>query len=403
MENNSVQFTVEIVSAILTINGGSSSLKFALFNFDDGSFRRTIAGKIERIGLPKPTLRIGSNEQPLEITNHAECVPLLLEQLKKSDDANDITAIGHRVVHGGPKYRNHQRVTSEMLSDLDHFSPFDPEHLPAEISLMRAFAEYFPDAPQFACFDTAFHRDLPRVAYLLPIPRRYEQQGIRRYGFHGLSCSWLMQELERIAGHEFANGRVIIAHLGNGASMTAVHRGRSIDTTMSFTPTAGLVMSRRTGDLDPSLAAYLARAEKMSAEQFQHMVNAESGLLGISEISSDLRDLLAVEKSDPRAADAVASFCYNAKKHLASLAAAMGGVDTLIFSAGIGENNPTIRARICDGLEFFGIKLDPIANQQRSSIVSTSDSNVTVRVMKTDEELFIAKTVGALLHNEVKP
>jgi acetate kinase len=267
---------------------------------------------------------------------------------------------------------------------------------------MRSFAEHFPKVPQFACFDTAFHRDLPRVAYLLPIPRKYEQQGIRKYGFHGLSCSWLMQQLESIAGHEAANGRLIIAHLGNGASMTAVHKWQSIDTTMSFTPTAGLVMSRRTGDLDPSLAAYLARTEGVSVEQFQHMVNAESGLLGISEISSDVRDLLGTEKSDPRAADAVASFCYNAKKHLASLAATMGGLETLIFSAGIGENYAAIRARTCEGLEFLGIRIDPIANQQNAAIISTNDSKVTVRVIKTDEEMFIAQTVSTLLQPEVK-
>jgi acetate kinase len=390
---------VQSVSAILTINGGSSSLKFALFTPESDTLRRAVEGKFERIGLPNPILRIGSTTRTLKVTTHAECVPLLLNELKQLQ----VSAIGHRVVHGGPNYRSHQHVTAAMLSDLDHFSPFDPEHLPAEIALMRSFAEHFPDASQFACFDTAFHRDLPRVAYLLPIPRKYEQQGIRRYGFHGLSCSWLMQELERIAGRQTANGRIVIAHLGNGASMTAVHHGRSIDTTMSFTPTAGLVMSRRTGDLDPSLAAYLARTENMTAERFQHLVNAESGLLGISEISSDLRDLLAVEKTDSRAADAISSFCYNAKKHLAALAATMGGVDTLIFSAGIGENNPAIRARICEGLEFFGIQIDPVANERNSAIVSTGESKVIVRVMNTDEEMFIAQTVSALLHNEAKP
>jgi acetate kinase len=238
---------------------------------------------------------------------------------------------------------------------------------------------------------------MPRVAYLLPIPRKYEKQGIRRYGFHGLSCSWLMQQLEKMAGHDVANGRVIIAHLGNGASMTAVRKGRSVDTTMSFTPTAGLVMSRRTGDLDPSLAAYLARTDNMSVEQFQHMVNAESGLLGISETSSDMRDLLQAEKDDSRAADAVASFCYNAKKHLAALASTMGGLDTLILSAGIAESSSAIRVRLCHGLEFLGLTLDPIANDQNAAIISTHDSKVTVHVIKTDEELFIAQTVSALL------
>ncbi len=385
------------MSAILTINGGSSSLKFALFINGASDLSRSVAGKIDRIGLADPVLHLGSEQRTLNIHSHAEALPLLLQPIKKTLGTDELSAIGHRVVHGGPRYRQHQRIDSTMLAELERLSPFDPEHLPAEISVMRSCAELFPDVPQFACFDTAFHRDLPRVAYLLPIPRKYEKHGIRRYGFHGLSCSWLMQQLEQTYGPDVANSRIIIAHLGNGASMTAVHQGRSVDTTMSFTPTAGLVMSRRTGDLDPSLAAYFARTENMSVERFQHMVNAESGLLGISEISSDMRDLLEAEAKDPRAADAVASFCYNAKKHLAALAATMDGFDTLIFSGGIGESSSAIRARLCEGLEFIGIKLDPIANQQNATIISKSESKVTVYVIKTDEEMFIAQTVSALL------
>ena len=386
------------VSGILTINGGSSSLKFALFK--DGAnnnVTRIGAGKIDRIGLANPTLQIGSERRPINIQTHADAIPLMVQPIKEKLGPEPLAAIGHRIVHGGPNYRQHQRVDSKMIEELEHFGPFDPEHLPAEISLMRCCAKHFPDVPQFACFDTAFHRDLPRVAYLLPIPRRFEEHGIRRYGFHGLSCSWLMQELEQIAGRDVANGRVVIAHLGNGASMTAVHKGRSMDTTMSFTPTAGLVMSRRTGDLDPSLAGYLARTEKMSIERFQHMINAESGLLGISGISSDMRDLLEKENSDSRAADAIASFCYNAKKHLSALAATMGGLDTLIFSGGIGESAPEIRARICKGLQFLGIELDSAANGQNSAITSQKGSGVTVYVIKTDEEMFIAQTVNGLL------
>ncbi len=381
------------MAAILTINGGSSSLRFAIFR----DLNLVLTGKIERIGLPNPMLRIGSDSVSLQISAHSECVPVLLKYFERALAGEELRAIGHRVVHGGPRYREHQRVTPAMLDELDGLSAFDPEHLPAEIALMRSFSEAYPGVPQFACFDTAFHRDLPRVAYLLPIPRKYEQQGVRRYGFHGLSCSWLMQELERIVGLRAAEGRVIIAHLGNGASITAVHHGRSVDTTMSFTPTAGLVMSRRSGDVDPSLAAYFARTENMSVERFNHMINTESGLLGISEISSDMRDLSAAEKSDSRAADAVASFCYNAKKHLAALAATLGGIDTVIFSAGIGENVPVVRARICEGLEFLGIQVDSVANHQNAAIISTNDSKVAVRVMRTDEETFVVRTVSALL------
>jgi acetate kinase len=386
------------VSGILTINGGSSSLKFALFERDaHKSVMRIDAGKIDRIGLTGSTAQIGSERYPINIQSHADAIPLIVQRISQKLGSARLDAIGHRIVHGGPNYRQHQFVDAKMVSELERFGPFDPEHLPAEIALIRCCADVFPDVPQFACFDTAFHYDLPRVAYLLPIPRRFEKRGIRRYGFHGLSCSWLMQRLEQLAGREVAAGRVIIAHLGNGASMTAVYKGRSVDTTMSFTPTAGLVMSRRTGDLDPSLAGYLARTENMSVERFQHMINAESGLLGISEISSDMRDLLAAQNSDPRAADAITSFCYNAKKHLASLAATMGGVDTVIFSGGIGERSPKIRARICEGLQFIGIELDLDANEQNAQIISQTKSSTIVYVLSTDEEMFMAQTVTGLL------
>ena len=360
---------------------------------------RSVAGKIDRIGLADPVLHLGSEQRTLNIHSHAEALPLLLPPIKKTLGTDELSAIGHRVVHGGPRYRQHQRIDSTMLAELERLSPFDPEHLPAEISVMRSCAELFPDVPQFACFDTAFHRDLPRVAYLLPIPRKYEKHGIRRYGFHGLSCSWLMQQLEQTYGPDVANGRIIIAHLGNGASMTAVHQGRSVDTTMSFTPTAGLVMSRRTGDLDPSLAAYLARTENMSVERFQHG-QRRIRFAGHFRKSVPICAICCKRKTLTRAADAVASFCYNAKKHLAALAATMGGFDTLIFSGGIGESSSAIRARLCEGLEFIGIKLDPIANQQNATIISKSESKVAVHVIKTDEEMFIAQTVNALINNK---
>jgi len=238
---------------------------------------------------------------------------------------------------------------------------------------------------------------LPRVARLLPIPRRYAKAGVRRYGFHGLSYSYLMRELERLAGHAAANGRVILAHLGNGASMAAVREGRSVDTTMAFTPAAGLVMSTRSGDLDPGVVAYLARTEGMTAEQFYHMVHAESGLLGVSETSSDMRDLLEREETDPRAAEAVALFCYQAKKWIGALTAALGGLDTLVFSGGIGERSPVIRARICEGLEYLGIQIDPTRNRACAPVITLDDSKVTTRVIPTDEETLIAHTVAAFV------
>jgi acetate kinase len=284
-------------------------------------------------------------------------------------------------------------LTQKLMDDLRRISLYDPEHLPAEIELIEAFFQRHPGLPQMACFDTAFHSSMPRVARLLAIPRRFDAKGIQRYGFHGLSYAYLMEELARLAEPVATNGRVILAHLGNGASICAVRDGRSIDTSMGFTPTAGLPMSTRSGDLDPGLVGYLARAERMTAMQVHQMVNHESGLLGVSQISSDLRDLLAQEASDVRAAEAVALFCYQAKKWIGSFAAALGGLDMLVFAGGVGENSPLVRARICEGLGFLGIELNESRNAVRAGVISTDTSRATVRVISTDEELMIARSV----------
>jgi len=251
-----------------------------------------------------------------------------------------------------------------------------------------------------ACFDTAFHQTMPRVARLLPIPRRFDTKGIQRYGFHGLSYAYLMEELVRLGDPAAAHGRVILAHLGNGASLAAVHDGKSIDTSMGFTPTAGLVMSTRSGDLDPGLAPYLERTEHLTTQQFYKMVNHESGLLGISETSSDMRDLLAQEAKDIRAAEAVTLFCYQAKKWIGSFAAVLGGLDTLVFAGGIGENCPAIRTRICDGLGFLGIDLHDERNAETAAVISLDSAQVKVRVIRTDEELMIARSVTRLLKRD---
>ena len=288
-------------------------------------------------------------------------------------------------------------VTQELLDELHRLRPYDPDHLPREIELIETFRQRHPKLPQVACFDTAFHQTMPRVAKLLPIPRRFDAKGIQRYGFHGLSYAYLMEELARLGDPAATKGRVILAHLGNGASLAAVRNGQSTDTSMGFTPTAGLVMSTRSGDLDPGLAPYLARTEQMTTKQFYEMVNHESGLLGISGTSSDMRDLLAQEADDVRAAEAVALFCYQAKKWIGSFAAALGGLDTLVFSAGIGENCPAIREHICDGLGFLGIELDPARNAKNAAVISTAAGRVTVRVIRTDEELMIARSVCRIL------
>jgi acetate kinase len=288
-------------------------------------------------------------------------------------------------------------VTQELLDELQRIRPYDPDHLPREIELIEAFRKRFPKLPQLACFDTAFHQGMPRVAKLLPLPRRFDAKGVERYGFHGLSFAYLMEELAHLGDPAATTGRVILAHLGNGASLAAVRAGKSIDTSMGFTPTAGLVMSTRSGDLDPGLAPYLARTEQITSKQFYEMVNHESGLLGVSETSSDMRDLLAREADDVRAAEAVALFCYQAKKWIGAFAAALGGLDTLVLSAGIGENCPSIRARICDGLGFLGVELDEARNAENAPLISADTGRVAVRVIRTDEELMIARSVCRVL------
>ena len=386
---------------ILTINGGSSSIKLALFEAGD-SLQRILEGGIERIGLPDATFRVKALNQAdsfsrlVKAPDHAVAVAALMDWIEEPG-RHVLTAVGHRVVHGGPRYYKPERITPEMVAELHRLSPFDPDHLPEEILLTEAFHRRFPELPQVACFDTAFHHDLPRVAQLLPIPRRYEAQGVRRYGFHGLSYAFLMGELARLAGPESAQGRIILAHLGNGASLAAVRDGKPVDTSMSFTPTAGVPMSTRSGDLDPGLVWYLARTEKMGAKEFNEMANFQSGLLGVSETSSDMRELLDREAQDVRAAEAVALFCYQVKKWIGSFAAALGGLDTLVFAGGIGENAPPVRARICEGLGFLGIELEESQNAANAGVISTAASRVTVRVIHTDEELMIASSVCRVL------
>ena len=384
-------------SSILTINGGSSSIKFALYEVGE-PLKRGLHGKVDRIGLSGTNLTFtdpdGKPQASLNMTasDHKSAANFLIDWLEKRTGFESVRAVGHRVVHG-MKHTAPELVSQELLDELHRIRPYDPEHLPREIELIEAFRQRHPKLPQLACFDTAFHRDMPRVAKLLPIPRRFDAKGIQRYGFHGLSYAFLMEELARLGDPAATKGRVILAHLGNGASMAAVRDGKSIDTSMGFTPTAGLVMSTRTGDLDPGLAPYLARTEQITTSQFYKMVNHESGLLGVSETSSDMRDLLDHEKQDVRAAEAVALFCYQAKKWIGSFAAALGGLDTLVFAGGIGENAPLVRARICEGLGFLGIELNESRNAETAAVISMAVGRVTVRVIRTDEELMIARSV----------
>ncbi|MEO8604260.1 MAG: acetate/propionate family kinase [bacterium] len=376
------------VRGLLTVNAGSSSLKYALF--EAPGLRRLRDGKVERIG------------QSGGPADHAACVPQLLDAV---GDAT-LAAIGHRIVHGGERFTAPVRVDAGVIAALRELAPFAPEHEPAEIALIEALAARCAGVAQVACFDTAFHAALPRPATLLPIPLRYAARGVRRYGFHGLSYQYLMSELARLEAAadtdrapptpaegqaETGRGRVLLAHLGSGCSLAAVRDGRCIDTTMGFTPAGGLVMGTRSGDLDPGLVAYLARADGLDAAGFDHLVNAESGLLGLSETSADVRDLLAREADDTRAAEALAVFCRQAIKHAGALTAMLGGLDTLVFAGGIGEHAAPIRARIASGLKHLGVELDMARNANHAPVISTDNSRVTVRVIPTDEELQIAR------------
>jgi len=383
---------------ILAINGGSSSIKFSLFKAG-GSLRRILQGAIERIGLQQGTLKVKGVDpadhvsRPVTVPDQTVAVDVLMDWIEQHSRHGALTAVGHRVVHGGPHFSTPQRITVAMIEELQRLCPLDPEHLQQEILLMKVFHRRFPDLPHVACFDTAFHQEMPRVAHVIPIPRRYEAQGVRRYGFHGLSYEFVMQELARVAGLKAAQNRLILAHLGNGASLAAVHEGRPVDTSMSFTPASGVPMSTRSGDLDPGLGLYLAQTENMSAKQFSKMTLSQSGLLGISETSSDMRDLLDCEKRDVRAAEAVALFCYQIKKWIGAFAAALGGLDTLVFTGGIGENAPVIRARICERLGFLGIELEDARNAANGPVISTAAGRVDVRVIHTDEEQMIVRSV----------
>ena len=397
---------------LLALNGGSSSIRFAFFQVPERSstvnlLRRTLNGQIERIGRAGTTLQFkeaasgSTGTLPLEAADYPAAVEYLLQWLENRPEFATLQAVGHRVVHG-MQLSQPALISTNLLSELQSSIALCPEHLPGEIALIEAFRTRHPALIQVACFDTAFHHDLPRVAQWLAIPRRYAALGMRRYGFHGLSCEYLMAELARVAGRTAARGRVILAHLGNGASLTAVHDGKSIDTSMGLTPSSGLPMSNRSGDLDPGLVDYLARTQNMDVAAFNKMINTQSGLLGISESSSDMRDLLRAQATDVRAAEAIDLFCYQTRKWIGAFAAALNGLDTLVFAGGIGENAPEVRARICEGLEFLGIRMDQEQNADGNALISTLDSRVAVRLIHTDEEQIIARAIHERLTTDSK-
>ncbi len=392
--------------ALVTINGGSSTVKFAVFAAK-GSLRRRFFGAIERIGTSDTSFAVTyTSEQrierhPIDAANHQQAAEHLAQWLHKELGDTAIVAIGHRVVHGGADLIDHQIVTAELLEQLRRAEPLDLAHLPREIAFIEVFQNRFVGVPEVVCLDTAFFRDLPRVSQLLPVPRKYLRTGVRRLGFHGLSYTYLMSQLQSLAPLQ-ANGRLILAHLGSGASMAALRAGKPIDTSMGFTPTAGLVMGTRPGDIDPGLLIYLMQLERMSPQEADDFVNNHCGLVALSEGTSDMRDLLLRRATDPRAAEAVALFCYQAKKYIGAYAAALGGLDAVIFTGGIGEHSAEARAEICEGLGFLGIRLDLLRNAASAALISADGSAVAVHVIPTDEETVIATIAQRLVGNGVK-
>ncbi len=391
---------------ILTINGGSSSIKFSLYRIED-PLKQIFYGQIENVGSAKAKLSFNNSfskqKKPISIKakDHNEAAVHLIDWLEKQEGFGSIKAIGHRIVHG-MKHTKPEIISAKLLKELKMISAYDPDHLPGEIKLIEVFTKRYHSLKQVACFDTSFHTSMPTVAKLLSIPRRYFEKGIQRYGFHGLSYSYLIEELERVAGTDVAKGKVILAHLGSGASLAAVNHGKSLDTSMGFTPASGLPMSTRTGDLDPGVAWYLMQFEKLNPKEFNHLVNHESGLLGVSELSADMQELMEAEDTNSSAKDAIEQFCYQTKKWIGSFAAVLGGLDTLVISGGIGEHSPEVRSKICDGVEFLGIELDEIKNMNNEDIISKEESRVTVRVITTNEEVMIARVVNNVLHKSIK-
>jgi acetate kinase len=379
---------------ILCINSGSSSLKLALYRLAD-SEELLASGEIDRIGLPggKIKVRDGSGatlrEGPYQVSDHQRIIKAVFEALEELHLPQPV-GVGHRIVHGGPHHASPEPVTPALIAALREVVPFAPLHLPSAIEAIEAVETNFPDLPQVACFDTAFHRTMPEIASRFPLHHELWDAGVRRYGFHGLSYEYIVSALGRQA-----NGRVIIAHLGNGASIAAVRDGKSVDTTMGFTPTGGLMMGTRSGDLDPGLILYLLNAKHYDAAKLEQVVNQAAGLLGVSRITSDMRIL--GESRDPRAALAREMFCHSVRKYVGAMAAVLDGVDTLVFTGGIGEHDAEVRSKVCGGLAYLGIQLDCDRNADHQDPISVANSRCAVRVIATNEDLVIARHTRAII------
>jgi acetate kinase len=387
---------------ILSLNGGSSSLKFAVYRLSDTAEDRIFSGAVEAIGesTGKAWLRAGDevlSEEKSTFPDHPSAVKAMFAALRKQS-VEKLAAAGHRIVHGGPKFAAPQLIDEKMKEALKELVPFAPLHLPNQVAMIEAVAAHFPDLPQVACFDTAFHSRMPEVAQRFALPRKLWEQGIKRYGFHGLSYEYVVSKLGAALGQ-----RAIIAHLGNGASMVALKDGMPMDTSMGLTPTGGFMMGTRSGDLDPGVIIHLIKAG-YSAEELETLVDHQAGLLGVSGQTSDMKVLLQKSQNDPAAAMAVRMFAYQVQKFVGSFAAVLNGLDTLVFTGGIGERGAVVRAQICSGLEYLGVALDAAANGRNAEVISPAVGKCTVRVIQTDEGLVIARhTRDIALSNERKP
>ena len=391
---------------ILTINSGSSSLKFSIYRIEKNEMLE-YKGEISRIGMDEGIFEIydvSDNEvinKQVRVQNHNESLKMLFKWLEKNSSNENIAVVGHRLVHGGTRFIEPVILDDNAIHHLKELIPLAPEHLPHEIKAIKIIKEEFPEIEQVACFDTSFHHHMPRIAKSVPINLKMWNEGIRRYGFHGLSYEYIIQELEKEAGSKIFSERIIIAHLGNGASMAAIKNGKSVDTTMGFTPAGGLVMGTRSGDLDPGIIVYLQKEKNFTAESVNKLVNEKSGLLGLSGSSSNMKDLLERQEKDENAKLAIDIFCYQAKKYLGGLINVLGGLDTLVFTAGIGENSSEIRRRICENTEYLGLKIDERRNTNNDKIISSENSKIVVRVMKTNEELMIARHSKNIVNKKV--
>ncbi|MGA2263158.1 MAG: acetate/propionate family kinase [Acidobacteriota bacterium] len=387
---------MDSIQYIICLNCGSSSLKYALYRMAPDDETQLAQGAVESIGLDGGRMWIRSGKRAAtfelkrDVPNHAAAIEAAFQQLDELRLAQP-TAVGHRVVHGGLKHSKPEKVDQGLIAELRGLVAFAPLHLPAEIAGIEAVVSRFPELPQVACFDTSFHRQMPELAQRFPLANQYWEEGIRRYGFHGLSFEYILSVLGG------TNGRVLIAHLGSGASMAAICDGRPVDTTMGFTPTGGFMMGTRSGDLDPGVLLYLMNEKGYTSEQIECLVDHQAGLLGVSEFSPDMRTLLARQDEDPLAKLAVDMFCYHVRKHIGAMAATLGGLDLLVFTGGIGEKGAPVRSAVCRGLAHLGIHLDEGRNATHSDPISTPQSICVVRVIPTSEDLIIARHTFSLL------